>query len=124
MNENETPVTETPTEIPADATNNGELVLPADAVTIPYIPAGTKQAGVKRLLASLAQAISAGNISARQAAELRRQFGISKAYFTKKRATRAKKRVRARMAKVSRRKNRGTGKGEKRNGGRLIITRT
>lgn len=91
--------------------------LPEGTTLVPYTPPGGGAVQVKRLLASLRDAIDAGNITARQAAELRRQLGISKAYFTKKRMTRAKKRVRAKMAEASRRANRGTGKGEKRTGG-------
>lgn len=58
-------------------------------------------------------------ITLRQARELRRQFGISNAYFTKKKVSAAKKKRRRVMAKASRRKNRHNNsmKGHKRNSG-------
>jgi hypothetical protein len=56
-------------------------------------------------------------MKAGQAAEIRRRFGISKRYFTKKKYSFAKTKARRQMAAASRRANRGLGKGEKRTGG-------
>lgn len=72
---------------------------------------------IKTMLAALSAAVNGGEMKSAQAAEIRRRFGISKRYFTKKKYNFAKTKARRQMAAVSRRANRGTGKGETRTGG-------
>jgi hypothetical protein len=61
-------------------------------------------------------------ITLRQARELRRQFGISNSYFTKKKVSVTKKKRKRAIAAMSRRKNRYncSTKGHKRNNGHVI----
>ena len=61
-------------------------------------------------------------ISLRQARELRRQFGITNAYFTKKKVSNEQKKRKRAMAAMSRKRNRhnGSTKGQKRNSGHTI----
>ena len=72
---------------------------------------------IKTMLATLSAAVNGGEIKSAQAAEIRRRFGISKRYFTKKKYNFAKTKARRQMAAMSRKANRGTGKGETRTGG-------
>ena len=72
---------------------------------------------IKTMLVALSAAVNGGEMKSGQAAEIRRRFGISQRYFTKKKYSFAKVKARRRVARLSRVKNRGLGKGEKRTGG-------
>lgn len=72
---------------------------------------------IKTMLAALSAAVNSGEMKGSQAAEIRRRFGISKRHFTKRKFNFAKTKRRRQLAALSRKANRGTGKGEKRTGG-------
>lgn len=101
---------------------DAEIVSVTDNVA-PTIVAPLEEEGqhvknnIKTMLAALSAAVNGGEIKSSQAAEIRRRFGISKRYFTKRKYNFAKVKARRKMAALSRSANRGTGKGEKRTGG-------
>lgn len=76
-------------------------------------PKNTSRANI---FAALRAAVSAGNMSKRQAGDIQRQLGISQSYFTRKILTRAERKAKRTMQKNSRRVNRGNGKGHKQSG--------
>lgn len=73
---------------------------------------------LKATLKALADAVTNGQITAQQARAFRADLGISQSTFTKKQTTPAKRKAKRIAQKLSRRKNRGTGKGQKNSGGR------
>jgi len=73
----------------------------------------TKRTGI---MAAIGAALSAGNITSKQAKEFRQNFGVYQSHFTKKEPTRSQRSVHMNMQKESRKKNRGLGKGQKQSG--------
>lgn len=60
----------------------------------------------EKLMGMLRQMVDDGNIDRHQAAEMRRKFGISTGYFTKKKVSDEERKKKRKAAKVARRFNR------------------
>lgn len=78
-------------------------------------PLRMSMSGLLRLIGA---ALARGDITKEQAQQIRRNMGVSKSFFTKKKRDKAKEKRRRKIADASRRRNRGLGKGEKRSHGR------
>lgn len=72
---------------------------------------------LQNMMSLLSSAVRKGELTSRQAAEMRSQFGVSGSYFTKKKRNKDKVRAARKRARMSRKLNRGLGKGQKRTGG-------
>ena len=74
------------------------------------------------LMSGIRDMISSGKITQQQSLELRRQFGITNNYFTKKHISKEKKKHKQQISAASRRRNRlnACSKGQKRNNGHTI----
>ena len=55
-------------------------------------------------------------MTSQEAKQLRFQFGVTQAHFTRKQRTRSERVARRKMQKASRRRNRGLGKGQRQSG--------
>jgi len=80
-----------------------------------------KKMGMKSILSMLTAAVRGGDMTTRQAAQIRSEFGLSKRYFTKTKRNKDAARAARKRARLSRRANRGLGKGQKRTGGSLRL---
>jgi adenine-specific DNA methylase len=68
-------------------------------------------------LSRLKEAIESGMITSGQARQLRQQYGISQATFTRKQTTKSQRKARRKMQSASRKANRASGKkGQKQTG--------
>lgn len=72
---------------------------------------------MQNMLSLLSSAVRKGELTSRQAAEMRNQVGLSGSYFTKKKRNKDKVRAARKRARMSRKLNRGLCKGQKRNHG-------
>lgn len=99
----------------AQATSGAEVVEEA-------VPPMTRKQRVLSTTAALkviSGAVAGGEISRRQAKQLRTRMGVTSAYFTKSVSDKDKKKAKRKTAEASRKRNRGLGKGQKRSSGKL-----
>jgi hypothetical protein len=71
---------------------------------------------VQDILKAIASALASGNISSAQAKSIRRDLGITQATFTRKQRSPSQRKALRLTQKESRRRNRGTGKGQRQSG--------
>jgi hypothetical protein len=84
-----------------------------------------KKFSARNILSMLSSAVRGGELTTRQAAEFRSQFGIPNSVFTTKKRDKNKVRAARKRAKAARRVNRGLTKGQKRTGGdRRYVAKT
>lgn len=68
---------------------------------------------IARLLEGLSLGVAGGTVTKKQAKQIRTEFGISQAYFTRKQSTPSQRKKKRKAEKLARRANRGNTKGQK-----------
>lgn len=97
------------------------LVVPPAPEVTPPVEAPQKHVRVSKstVVRMITDSVKKGEISRSQAQQLRKQMGIAASYFTKPQTSKEKAKAARKRAEVSRRRNRGLGKGQKRSSGKL-----
>lgn len=75
-------------------------------------------------LRMLSNAVASGKATPEQIRQIRNQINIPQSFFTGKKVDRAKVKRKKKLAAASRKRNKDTGKGQKRSGGNGVYTRT